>query len=178
MCEFTYQSTDGKQRRRMVAVKKNINKLKKATGKFLLFGDQIHTYRYSVYLTNKDLPSVQIWEIYKQRGDAENGIKELKYGFALETFCMNNFLATEAAFRSVLMAYNLMALFRQVVLKSKTQATLTTFRFKWSPLGAWTCKHAHITTLKINATGEKRRWLDTLFDAVPQKAAPYIFSLA
>ena len=178
MCEFTYQSPDWNRSRRMVAVRKNIGKLKKATGKLLLFDDQIQAYRYSVYVTNMDLPAEQIWEMYKQRGDAENRIKELKYDFALETFCMNNFWGTEAAFRSVLMAYNLMALFRQVVLKSKTQATLSTLRFKCFALGAWTSKHAHITTLKISAKGEKRKWLDALFDATPKKSAPYIFSNA
>lgn len=178
MCEFTYQSPDWKISRRMVAVRKNISKLKKATGKLLLFDEQIQAYRYSVYVTNLDLPAQQIWEIYKQRGDAENRIKELKYDFALETFCINNFWGTEAAFRSVLMAYNLMALFRQVVLKSKSQATLSTLRFKCFALGAWITKHARITTLKISAIGEKRRWLDALFDIVPKKTPPYNFSNA
>ena len=178
MCEFTYQSPDWKTARRMVAVRKNISKLKKATGKLLLFDEQIQTYRYSVYVTNLDLPAEQIGEIYKQRGDAENRIKELKYDFALETFCTNNFWGTEAAFRSVLMAYNLMALFRQVVLKSKPQATLSTLRFKCFALGAWITKHARITTLKISATGEKRRWLDALFDTVPKKLPPYNLSNA
>ena len=178
MCEFTYQSPDWKIARRMVAVRKNISKLKKATGKLLLFDEQIQTNRYSVYVTNLDLPAEQIWEIYKQRGDAENRIKELKYDFALETFCTSNFWGTEAAFRSILMAYNLMALFRQVVLKSKSQETLSTLRFKCFALGAWITKHARITTLKVSATGEKRRWLDALFDTAPKIKAPYIFSNA
>lgn len=101
-----------------------------------MFYEQIQTCRYSLYVTNLNLPAEQIWEIYKQRGDAENRIKELKYDFGLETFCSNNFWGTEAAFRSILMAYNLMALFRQVVLKSKTQDTLSTLRFKCFALGA------------------------------------------
>lgn len=178
ICEFNYQSPDWKKSRRMVAVRKNINKFKKATGKLLLFDEQIQTYRYSVYVTNLDLPAEQIWQLYKQRGDAENRIKELKYDFALETFCTNNFWGTEAAFRSILMAYNLLALFRQVVLKSRSQATLSTLRFKCFALGAWISKHARITTLKISATGEKRRWLDALFDTIPKKSPPYIFSNA
>jgi len=178
ICEFYYQSADWKSPRRMVAVRKNITKLKKATGRLLLFDEQIYTYRYSLYVTNLDLPAEQIWEMYKQRGDAENRIKELKYDFGLETFCSNNFWGTEAAFRSILMAYNLMALFRQVVLKKKSQATLSTLRFKCFALGAWITKHARITTLKISATGEKRRWLDALFDTTPKNSAPYIFSNA
>ena len=178
ICEFYYQSPEWKQSRRMVAMRKNTSKLKKATGKLLLFDEQIQTYRYSLYVTNLDLPTQQIWELYKQRGDAENRIKELKYDFALETFCINNFWGTEAAFRSVLMAYNLMALFRQIVLKNKSQATLSTLRFKCFALGAWITKHARITTLKISAKGEKRRWLDALFDTIPKQIAPYNFSNA
>jgi hypothetical protein len=178
ICEFYYQSPDWKSARRMVAVRKNIQKLKKATGKLLLFDEQIQTFRYSVFVTNLDLPAQHIWEMYKQRGDAENRIKELKYDFALETFCTKNFWGTEAAFRSVLMAYNMMALFRQAVLKSKSQATLNTLRFKCFALGAWTTRHARITTLKICATGEKRRWLDALFDIVPKNTPPYTFSNA
>jgi len=64
------------------------------------------------------------------------------------------------------------------VLKSKSQATLSTLRFKCFALGAWITKHARITTLKISATGEKRRWLDTLFDTASKNSAPYIFSNA
>ena len=101
---------------------------------------------YSVFVTNLDLPAQHIWEMYKQRGDAENRIKELKYDFALETFCTKNFWGPEAAFRSVLMAYNMMALFRHAVLKSKSQATSNTLRFKCFALGAWTTRHARITT--------------------------------
>ena len=178
ICEFNYQSPEWKAPRRMVAVRKNITKLKKATGRLLLFDEQIYSYRYSLYVTNLDLPAQQIWEMYKQRGDAENRIKELKYDFGLETFCATNFWGTEAAFRSILMAYNLMALFRQLVLKHKSQATLSTLRFKCFALGAWITKHARITTLKISATGEKRRWLDALFDTIPKITAPYSFSNA
>ena len=57
MSEFYYQSPEWEKPRRMVAVRKNINKLKKATGRLLLFDEQIQTYRYSVYVTNLDLPA-------------------------------------------------------------------------------------------------------------------------
>jgi len=73
MCEFFYQSPDWKTPRRMVAVRKNMTKLKKATGRLLLFDEQIQNYRYSLYVTNLDLPAQQIWEMYKQRGDTSTG---------------------------------------------------------------------------------------------------------
>jgi hypothetical protein len=38
-------------------------------------------YRYRCSITSLDLPAEQIWKIYRQRADAENRIKELKYDF-------------------------------------------------------------------------------------------------
>jgi len=50
-------------------------------------------------------PAEQIWLSYKDRADAENRIKELKYDFGLDSFCMDKFWATEAAFRTIMIAY-------------------------------------------------------------------------
>jgi hypothetical protein len=142
ICEFEYQSPDWKKPRRMVAVRKNIEILTKAKGKFLLFDEPVGKYRYRLYVTNLDLPAEQIWLSYKDRADAENRIKELKYDFGLDSFCLDKFWTTEAAFRTIMIAYNLMSLFRQIVFKSKSQATLSTLRFKCFALGSWISNHA------------------------------------
>ena len=176
--EFEYQSPEWKHPRRMVAVRKNIEILTKATGKLLLFDEPVGRYRYSLYVTNLDLPAEQIWLSYKDRADAENRIKELKYDFGLDSFCMDKFWATEAAFRTIMMGYNLMSLFRQIVLQSKSQATLSTLRFKCFALGSWITRHAGKTTLNISAIGQKQKWLDGLFDIVRQKNQPLEFSNA
>ena len=178
IAEFEYQSPEWKKPRRMVAVRKNIEILTKATGKLLLFDEPVGKYRYSLYVTNIDLPAEQIWLSYKDRADAENRIKELKYDFGLDSFCMDKFWATEAAFRMIMVAYNMMSLFRQIVLKSKSQATLSTLRFKCFALGSWISKHAGKTTLNISAVGEKRKWLDGLFDIVKKKEKSFYFSNA
>jgi hypothetical protein len=178
ICEFEYQSPDWKKSRRMIAVRKNIDILPKATGKLLLFDEPVGKYRYSLFVTNLNLPAEQIWLSYKDRADAENRIKELKYDFGLDSFCMEKFWATEAAFRTIMIAYNMMSLFRQVVLKSKSKATLSTLRFKCFALGSWISKHAGKTTLNISAIGEKRIWLNGLFDIVKQKQRSFYFSNA
>ena len=152
--------------------------LTKTTGKLLLFDEPVGKYRYSLYVTNLDLPAEQIWLSYKDRADAENRIKELKYDFGLDSFCMDKFWATEAAFRTIMIAYNLMSLFRQGVLKSKSQATLSTLRFKCFALGSWLSKHGGKTTLNISAMGEKRKWLDGLFDIVKQNDKSFYSSNA
>lgn len=176
--EFEYRSPEWKKPRRMIAVRKNIHILTKATGKLLLFDEPVGNYRYSLYVTDLHLPAEQIWLSYKDRADAENRIKELKYDFGLDSFCMDKFWATEAAFRTIMMAYNLMSLFRQIILQTKSQSTLSTLRFKCFALGSWITKHAGKTTLNISAIGEKRRWLDGLFDIVKEKNQTLYFSNA
>ena len=47
----------------------------------------------------------QIWNIYRVCGDAENRIKELKYDFGTDSFCLKKFFATEAAFRFIMIGY-------------------------------------------------------------------------
>ena len=91
---------------------------------------------------------------------------------------MDKFWATEAAFRTIMIAYNLMSLFRQIVLKSKSQATLSTLRFKCFALGSWISKHAGETMLNISAIGEKRKWLDGLFDTTKKNDQSFFFSNA
>jgi hypothetical protein len=178
--EFQHRALGWKEERRFVAVRKNIVKIPKATGKLLLFEEsQLPAiYRYSVYVTNLDLPGEQIWNIYKDRGDAENRIKELKYDFAIDSFCMKNFWATEAAFRMIMVAYNLMSLFRQVVLREKKQATLDTLKFKCFALGCWITKESRKKILKISVQGKKRIWIEGLFSRAKEISPPFLFSNA
>jgi hypothetical protein len=83
---------------------------------------------------------VTVWRIYRGRADCDqpegcrtargwsreagcgyaalNRIKKLKYDFAADSFNMKDFWATEAALNTVILAYNLMSLMRQVLLKS------------------------------------------------------------
>lgn len=119
-----------------------------------------------------------VWETYCARANAENQIKELKYDFCLDSFCIKNFWGTEATFRVICMAYNLMALFRILVLKSKQSQRLSTLRFKCFALGAWIVKHAHQTILKVSVSGEKRRWIESLFDIAPTLSPPFVISNA
>jgi Transposase DDE domain len=66
------------------------------------------------------LPAQQVWNLYRHRADAENGIKELKYDFGFDSFNIESFYGTEAALNMVMMAYNPMSLFRQVIMGNNT----------------------------------------------------------
>ncbi len=170
-------SQNGKERR-LIIVRKDIGKLPKATGRQLeIWNDQQQDarYRYSAYYTNLDLPIESVWLLYRDRGDAENRIKELKYDFGIQGFNLKSFWATEAAFRFIVLAYNLMSLFRQLILQSKNQHTLSTLRFKCFALGAWISNHAGKRTLKIALHTKKRSWLDGLFSRADNLSPPFIF---
>ena len=91
---------------------------------------------------------------------------------------MKDFWATEASHRMIIIAYDLMSLFRQIVLKTKSQATLNTLRFKCFALGAWISKHAGKRVLKISLTQGRRTWLDGLFSTIDDISPPYKFSNA
>lgn len=173
--EMQFKHEDGKLRRYIV-VRKRIEDRPDAGGKLLF--DDMPGYRYSCYVTNITLPVEQIWNIYNSRADCENRIKELKADFGLDSFCLNDFWATEASFRFIMVAYNLMALFKFVALQSHKSATLKTLKLYCFALGSWITNHGNKTTLKISLPTKRRAWLTGIFDAISQNAPPYSYSNA
>ena len=120
ICEQMYQSESWSKARRIVIVRQRIKDRPKATGKqlSLFIEEEIHmNYRYSAYVTPMKLAPAEIWRLYRGRGDAENRIKELKYDFGFDSFNLQSFFGTEAALTFVMIAYNLMALFRTFILQ-------------------------------------------------------------
>ena len=176
--EINYQPFNWSNPRRFIVVRKHIEKRPKSTGKLLLFDDYEPLWRYSVFVTNMDLPADEIWQLYRNRADAENRIKELKYDFGIENFCLKEFWATESAFRFIMVAYNLMSLFRHIVLQTKTQNTLSTLRFKCFAIGSWISKHSNKKVLKLSVSGQRRVWLDGLFSKVGGIGPPFEISNA
>ena len=87
------------------------------------------------YVTNIDLPVDQIYNIYNTRTDAENRIKELKYDFGVNNFCLKKFYATETSFRFIMISYNILALFKHMIINSKMQ--LKTLKAYCFALGSW-----------------------------------------
>ena len=137
VCNMYFKPDNG-EKRRYIIVRKRINKYPNSGGK-LLFDEP--TYRYSAYVTNLKLPVDQIYNIYNTRADCENRIKELKYDFGADNFCLKEFYATEASFRFIMMAYNVMALFKHQVLNSAMQ--LKTLRAYCFAIGSWITNHSN-----------------------------------
>lgn len=169
VAEFVHHPFKGKARRHIV-VRKQTRLRPQSCGK-LLFEDQ-PDYRYSIYVTNLELPGDQLWNLYNSRADCENRIRELKSDFGLDCFCLQDFWGTEASFRFIMLAYNLMALFRHLALNERQTATLKTLRFHCFAIGAWISSHANKKVLKLALAKNKRPWMDSIFKNIHALSPP------
>ena len=173
--EMKFSHEKGKTRRYII-VKKQVEIRPKSGGKMLF--EDLPGYRFSCYVTNLDLPLDQVWNIYNTRADCENRIKELKEDFGLESFCLQDFWGTEASFRFIMVAYNLMSLFRHFALNHHNRATLKTLKSYCFALGAWKVKHANKQVLKISLPVKKRPWMEGIFSQIQNLSPPFNYSNA
>jgi hypothetical protein len=124
----------------MVMVRQLIQDRSKAMGKPLrLFQDSdiYNRYRYHCFITNLTLPAQQVWDLYKQR-------------FGFDSFNLNSFYGTEAALNMVMLAYNLMSLFRQNILGTHAQQKLSTLRYRLFAMGGYMVKEGNHRILKLS----------------------------
>lgn len=176
IAETTYQADDWDAPRRIVMVRQEIAKRPKAAGRQLrLFEEDIifKNYRYSCFITNLNLPARSVYDLYRGRADSENRIKEIKYDFGAESFNVNNFWATEATLNFVMMAYNMMSLFRQAILGGKTQQFLKTIRYKTFAIGAYIIKDGNARILKLSLAMKRREWFLGLWATSRSMQWPY-----
>ena len=178
--EIEYKQGGWTKPRRVILIKQMEEIRPKATGKKLrtlfdhagLEREKVFQTRYHAFVTNQDLPAVQIWEQYKGRGDAENRIKELKEDFGVEGFCMDNFCATETAMRFVMVAYNLMSLFRLLTSQTQPSPKLSTLRFNCFAVGSWIENSNNLKTIKMSVPLKRRGWYDSLFSYIKYSKLP------
>ena len=165
LAETTYQAHGWGQARRIVLVRQSI-KRKTAPGKTLsLFADDpdIQGWRYGAMVTSLSLPAVEVWRSYRGRADCENRIKELKNDFGLDSFNLNSFYATEAALGFAMLAYNLMSVFRQAVMRAKIQPTLATLHQQVLAVGAFWHRDPNQNQLLLAVSRRRRAWLEGLW---------------
>lgn len=168
--EMSYQAHCWDKSRRVIVVRQDEDLRPEARGKLLL---DIPGYRYQIFVTDLDLAPAEVWRAYRQRADAENRIGELKLDFGLSGFCLDSFWATEAAFGTVLLAYNLMSLFRQAVLQAPKAVRLLTMRFQCFALGAWVGRKGRKKVLRIHVPWKRRVWFEGLFSRLREFQAPW-----
>ncbi len=188
LTRFSYQATTWSKPRWVIGIRQHIEQCAAPKGKTLnLFADDpvIGKWRFSALVTDLDLPATVIWRTYRGRADCENRIKELKYDFAADSFNMKEFWATEAALNTVMLAYNLMSLLRQVLLKTSTvkhssnsvQHTLQTLRYKLFAKAGYITTESRKPIINLAVAMQQRVWMQGLWDAsktfdLPAKFAP------
>ncbi len=121
---------------------------------------------------------IEVHRKYNQRGDSENRIKELKYDYAIDAFAMKSFAATDAAFRFVLLAYNVMTIFKQAIMQPRVNHRLSTIKFQCLAIGSYLVASGRKKILKLSAEGKRRHFLSHIFDNVEHLTPPYLFSIA
>lgn len=178
--EVEYRQGGWSRARRIIVIKQQEELRPRATGKRLasLFkfedieADKVYKTRYHALVCNQELPAAEIWAQYRRRGDVENRIKELKEDYGIQGFCMDTFSATEAAMRFVMVAYNLMSLFRILTLQKEPQPKLSTLRFNCFAVGSW----IENSVLKMAVPLKRRKWYDSLFSFVENANLPFSLS--
>lgn len=170
VAEFPYLGIQWEKPRRMVVVRQRIARKPEAQGRELI---EVPGYKFSCFVTTLRLAPVEVWRLYNGRGDSENRIAELKADFGLNGFCLDPFYATEAAFRSVMLAYNLMSLFRQALLQAPTAVKLSTMRFQCFALGAWIGRSGRKKVLRISLDQRRRPWFEGLFGKIAAFQCPW-----
>jgi len=168
--EMTYQADKWDKERRLIVVRQDEKERPEAKGRLLF---NLPGYRYQTYVTDMSLAPADVWRLYRGRADSENRIEELKNDFGLSGFCLDSFYGTEAAFRTVLVAYNLMSLFRQVLLRAPKAVKLSTMRFYCFAIGSWVGRDARKKVLRLSLPVKRRAWFEGLFARIEQFQAPW-----
>jgi hypothetical protein len=108
--EFSLQLLGWDRPRRFVVIREQLRAERASLGRKLL---DVPGYTFRVFVTNFALPPEEVWRDYNHRADMENRIAELKHDLGADDFCMREFFATEAAFRSILLLFNLLGEFQR-----------------------------------------------------------------
>ena len=108
--EFHLRLHSWQAERRFVVIRERMREDRDSVGRKLI---DVPGYTFRVFVTScADLPE-EIWRDYNHRADMENRIAELKHDLGADGFCLKEFFATEAAFRAVLLLFNLLGEFQR-----------------------------------------------------------------
>lgn len=89
---------------------------------------------------------------------------------------MRDFWATEAALNVVMLAFNLMSLFRQVMRKTTKHHTLVTLRYKLFAQAGYTTHEGRQQFLKPATAMRKREWFTGLWTQTQRFDLPVVFT--
>lgn len=125
VAEFSEQLLGWARARRFVVVRERVREGRAAVGRKLL---EVPGYTYRIFVTSAVAAPEEIWRDYNQRACLEQRIDELKADLAADDFCRREFYATEAAFRAVLVLFNLLSLWQRAARPGQTYRRPATLR--------------------------------------------------
>jgi hypothetical protein len=108
--EFRLKLLGWSVERRFAVIRERVREGRDSVGRKLI---DVPGYTFRIFVTSCAGPPQEIWRGYRQRADMENRIAELKHDLGADGFCLKQFFATEAAFRAVLLLFNLLAEFQR-----------------------------------------------------------------
>jgi len=108
--EFRLQLLGWSVERRFVVIREQVREGRDSVGRKLI---DVPGYTFRLFVTSCSDPPQEIWRDYNRRADMENRIAELKHDLGADGFCLQQFFATEAAFRAVLLLFNLLSEFQR-----------------------------------------------------------------
>ena len=126
--QFYLKLCGWEQTRRFVVVRELARESHASKGRRLI---EVPGYTFRVFATTRTDAEEQIWRDYNRRADMENRIAELKHDLAADRFCLKQFFATEAAFQTILLLFNLLGEFQRAagLAGYRQPATLRTLIF-------------------------------------------------
>jgi hypothetical protein len=131
--EFRLKLCGWEQTRRFVVVRELARESHARKGRKLI---EVPGYTFRVFVTSHTDAEEEIWRDYNRRADMENRIVELKHDLGADGSCLKQFFATEAAFQTILMLFNLLGEFQRAAgLRGyREPATLRTLVFTWGAI--------------------------------------------
>ncbi|MCI0553988.1 MAG: IS1380 family transposase [Anaerolineae bacterium] len=166
--ETIFQAQGWSRERRVVLIRQRTQENDFVRGREL-FDDPAYVYQGIV--TNRHESPEEIWRFYRKHADIENQIRELKWDYGMDGFCQKKFFATEAAFRFVCVAYNLVSLL-QSKLGFSVFRTLGTLRTQILAVGAILGRDGRNSILRMSIPERLR----TRFDGYLQALFPSLKS--
>ncbi len=175
IAEFTKQLQGWSQQRRFVVIRERMRE-KASVGRKLF---DVPGYTFRVFVTSLPGAAVDIWRDYNKRADVEKRIGELKYDLAADDFCLHEFFATEAAFCSILLLFNLLSEFQRVI-GMTTYRQPATLRTRVFLCGAILGRAGHRTVVHLSSAwgGLQGRisWFDNILAYVFPKSPKLDFA--
>jgi DDE family transposase len=116
--EMMYKGIGWKEPRRMVVIREEEREDKRNKKQPTLF--ELMGYSYQVIVTNiEEMLPEEVWRFYNGRANVENMIKEGILSYSLDVNISHFYGANVAHFHLVMLAYNLMNLFKELVLEQR-----------------------------------------------------------